>query len=273
MGALINGCILGVHGGIGKHIEGPEQIAAMQRPLRMGGTHGSLLLDLLWSDPTSSDSVHGVHTNVERGHPVVCFGPDRVASFLERNGLSLIVRAHECVMDGFQRFAGGRLITIFSATNYCNRWGNAGAILQIGKDLEITPKSIYPLEDLEDAWLDAVEPKARVGAAGGSARRAGSAGEDVTDLREMRPPTPPRDDHDGAPRESPRRSRGGESSPRSSAGGGGGGSGGGGDGGGGDGGGGDGGDGVMLPPPRRRMGSMGSSADSQDGAGGSGGGS
>ena len=39
------------------------------------------------------------------GHPVVCFGPDRVKSFLQANNLSLILRAHECVMDGFQRFA------------------------------------------------------------------------------------------------------------------------------------------------------------------------
>lgn len=48
----------------------------------------------------------------------------------------------QCVMDGFQRFAGGKLITVFSATNYCNRWANAGAILLIGKDLEIVPKMI-----------------------------------------------------------------------------------------------------------------------------------
>jgi protein phosphatase len=132
-----------------------------------------------------------VHTNEERGHPVVCFGPDRVARFLDANGLSMILRAHECVMDGLcaararpvhirptsrlphsparlllaaardvsswpsrrpcssrvrcvrsrsQRFAGGKLITVFSATNYCNRWANAGAILLVGKDLEIVPK-------------------------------------------------------------------------------------------------------------------------------------
>lgn len=47
--------------------------------------------------------VHGVHTNPERGPPVVCYGPDRVHSFLKKNKLNLIVRAHECVMDGFQR--------------------------------------------------------------------------------------------------------------------------------------------------------------------------
>lgn len=41
----------------------------------------------------------------------------------------MIVRAHECVMDGFERFAQGHLITLFSATNYCGTANNAGAIL------------------------------------------------------------------------------------------------------------------------------------------------
>lgn len=47
------------------------------------------------------------------GPGLVCFGPDRVADFCERNGLQLMIRAHECVMDGFERFAQGKLITLF----------------------------------------------------------------------------------------------------------------------------------------------------------------
>lgn len=49
-----------------------------------------------------------------------CFlQPDRVTEFCKKNKLQLIIRAHECVMDGFERFAQGQLITLFSATNYC----------------------------------------------------------------------------------------------------------------------------------------------------------
>ena len=62
---------------------------------------------------------------------IVKFGPDRVENFLKHNNLSLIVRAHECVMDGFERFAKGQLITVFSATDYCGRHKNAGAMLVI----------------------------------------------------------------------------------------------------------------------------------------------
>ncbi len=47
--------------------------------------------------------------------------PDRVMEFCKNNDLQLIVRAHECVMDGFERFAQGHLITLFSATNYCGK--------------------------------------------------------------------------------------------------------------------------------------------------------
>jgi hypothetical protein len=47
----------------------------------------------------------------------------------QMNGLQMIVRAHECVMDGFERFAQGHLITLFSATNYCGTANNAGAHL------------------------------------------------------------------------------------------------------------------------------------------------
>jgi serine/threonine-protein phosphatase 5 len=32
--------------------------------------------------------------------------------------------------------ADGRLVTIFSAPNYCDQMGNEGAIIRIGKDLE-----------------------------------------------------------------------------------------------------------------------------------------
>jgi hypothetical protein len=74
----------------------------------------------------------------------------------------MIIRAHECVMDGFERFAGnlyiylykfndvnlhligGQLITVFSATDYCGRHKNAGAVLFLKRNLEIVPKLIYP---------------------------------------------------------------------------------------------------------------------------------
>ncbi|GER56961.1 serine/threonine-protein phosphatase, partial [Striga asiatica] len=86
--------------------------------------------------------------------------PDRVMEFCNNNDLQLI-----CVMDGFERFAQGHLITLFSATNYCGTANNAGAILVLGRDLVVVPKLTHPLppalsspetspkRHIEDTWM------------------------------------------------------------------------------------------------------------------------
>jgi len=116
-----------------------------------------LVVDILWSDPTDSDSELGIQPNFVRDPNgtgnIVKFGPDRVKTFLENNKASFILRAHECVMDGFERFAGGCLFTVFSATDYCGRHKNAGAMLQITKAYELVPKMIYPLNNADDNWM------------------------------------------------------------------------------------------------------------------------
>nr|XP_016484299.1 PREDICTED: serine/threonine-protein phosphatase BSL3-like isoform X1 [Nicotiana tabacum] len=162
LAALIEKKIICMHGGIGRSINHVEQIENIQRPITMDA--GSIvLMDLLWSDPTENDSVEGLRPNA-RGPGLVTFGPDRVMEFCNNNDLQLIVRAHECVMDGFERFAQGHLITLFSATNYCGTANNAGAILVLGRDLVVVPKLIHPLppatspetspeRHIEDTWM------------------------------------------------------------------------------------------------------------------------
>ncbi|GER39578.1 serine/threonine-protein phosphatase [Striga asiatica] len=163
LAALIEKKIICMHGGIGRSINHVEQIENIQRPIAMEA--GSIvLMDLLWSDPTENDSVEGLRPNA-RGPGLVTFGPDRVMEFCNNNDLQLIVRAHECVMDGFERFAQGHLITLFSATNYCGTANNAGAILVLGRDLVVVPKLIHPLppaltspdtspeHHIEDTWM------------------------------------------------------------------------------------------------------------------------
>ncbi|CDJ58913.1 Serine/threonine-protein phosphatase, related [Eimeria maxima] len=174
--AIIEDCVLCIHGGIGGSIHSIEQLQALQRPLKVAQVpqtpQEQQVTDLLWSDPTDSDSVLGIAQNEIRdpdGAGKICkFGPDRVVQFLAANNLSLIIRAHECVMDGFERFAGGKLITLFSATNYCNHHQNAGALLYIRRDLTIIPKLIYPANAMSQyiTWDER--------------------------MTELRPPTPPR---------------------------------------------------------------------------------
>lgn len=50
----------------------------------------------------------------------VYFGSDVTESFLKDNSLSLVVRSHEVKDEGYSWHHKGKLITIFSAPNYCD---------------------------------------------------------------------------------------------------------------------------------------------------------
>jgi protein phosphatase len=79
------------------------------------------------------------------GDHICKYGPDRVKDFCRDAGLKLVIRAHECVQDGYQYFASCHLITVFSATNYCAKHDNDGAFLEISTDsgqLNVVPKVI-----------------------------------------------------------------------------------------------------------------------------------
>ena len=174
LAAVIDDKIVCIHGGIGSTLNTLDQIEQIQRPLEVihevSTAEQQLVVDILWSDPTDSDQDLGIQPNFIRDPNgtgnIVKFGPDRVRNFLDTNKTKYILRAHECVMDGFERFAGGQLFTVFSATDYCGRHKNAGAMLQITKQYELVPKMIYPLNNPEQNWL--------------------------TDKDDKRPPTPPK---------------------------------------------------------------------------------
>merc|ERR1719278_152477 len=100
------------------------------------------IVDILWSDPAEKDSETGFRPN-KRGVSCV-FGSDVVRTFCKVNDIDLIIRGHQVVKDGYEYFAGGHLITILSATNYCNVMDNAGAILCIDDNLRVIPKLVEP---------------------------------------------------------------------------------------------------------------------------------
>jgi protein phosphatase len=176
LAAIVNDTVLCVHGGIGSSISSISDIEKIKRPLEIihevTNIDQQLVIDILWSDPTDSDMDNGIQPNSTRDPTgignIVKFGPDRVNEFLKNNSLSLILRAHECVMDGFERFASGQLITVFSATDYCGKHKNAGAILFLTNKFEIKPYLIYPQDCPNKNWDNSDE------------------------VLKLRPPTPPR---------------------------------------------------------------------------------
>ena len=63
------------------------------------------------------------------------FGQDVSEEFCERNGLSMIARAHQCINTGYTWCHNKKVCTIFSAPNYCYRCANEAALMEVDENL------------------------------------------------------------------------------------------------------------------------------------------
>ncbi|CAG12590.1 unnamed protein product, partial [Tetraodon nigroviridis] len=64
------------------------------------------------------------------------FGQDISETFNHANGLTLVSRAHQLVMEGYNWGHDKNVVTIFSAPNYCYRCGNQAAIMELDDTLK-----------------------------------------------------------------------------------------------------------------------------------------
>lgn len=95
---------------------------------------------MMFIDP--EENIDSFHINYDRGGGEL-FGPSVTESFLTNNGLALLVRSHQMMYHGYEIKHNQRLITIFSAPNYCGTCKNKGAVLQLSrKEEEISAKII-----------------------------------------------------------------------------------------------------------------------------------
>lgn len=77
------------------------------------------MCDLMWSDPEDMDGWGAS----PRGAGFL-FGGDVVRQFVYQNGIDVIARAHQLVMEGYKWWFSHTLVTIWSAPNYCYRYTN-----------------------------------------------------------------------------------------------------------------------------------------------------
>lgn len=156
LAAIIDDKILCIHGGIGSTIKSLDDILKLHRPIKVSSTPNSIeeqkVIDILWSCTSDNDCEKGIQPSEQWNtskYPIYKFGSDKIEEFLNSNDLDLIIRSNECVLDGFERFANGQLITLFSSSECYSSSKNAAAILVVQKDLDIVPKSIYPLSQAQ----------------------------------------------------------------------------------------------------------------------------
>jgi diadenosine tetraphosphatase ApaH/serine/threonine PP2A family protein phosphatase len=129
--ALIDNQIFCLHGGLSPSIDTLDNIRALDRIQEV--PHEGPMCDLLWSDPDDRCG-WGISP---RGAGYT-FGQDISEAFNHNNGLTLVARAHQLVMEGYNWSQDRNVVTIFSAPNYCYRCGNQAAIMEIDEHLKYT---------------------------------------------------------------------------------------------------------------------------------------
>lgn len=148
LATLINDDYLVMHGGLPKDTESTlddiRSIDRFKQPPREG-----LFMDLLWADPQVANGFGPSQRGL--GYS---FGPDITAQYLERNNLKKVFRSHEVRMNGVELEHNKKLITVFSAPNYCDSQGNKGAIIHV---VPVKGKVDVNGNDDEDLWIELFE--------------------------------------------------------------------------------------------------------------------
>jgi diadenosine tetraphosphatase ApaH/serine/threonine PP2A family protein phosphatase len=129
LAAIIDQKVLCVHGGLSPDIRTLDQIRIISRQQEI--PHEGPFCDLMWSDPEEIDT-----WQVSPRGAGWLFGTKVTAEFSSINNLQLICRSHQLVQEGYKVMFDEKLVTVWSAPNYCYRCGNVAAILKLNDKLQ-----------------------------------------------------------------------------------------------------------------------------------------
>ena len=128
--ALIDNKIFCVHGGLSPKLIDVRSINNIKKGTRIPDS--GLLCDLMWADPATNQKDEFMDN--DRGVSYT-FNQSVVNKFMGLNKLDLICRAHQVCDGGYEFSFGHKLVTVFSAPNYCGEYGNSAAVMKVDKDL------------------------------------------------------------------------------------------------------------------------------------------
>ena len=141
LAAIIDGEVLCVHGGLGPKLTSISQIVHAPRPLTKENTAPSIR-QLLWDDP--SDEIYLYQESSTRGATLWGFGATEY--FFEENRLTKLIRGHECVREGIMSSHNGKVITVFTSSNYDHVLANDAAVLIVESPENMTIHSWSPVK-------------------------------------------------------------------------------------------------------------------------------
>eukprot|EP00584_Thalassiosira_punctigera_P021163 CAMPEP_0172551164 /NCGR_PEP_ID=MMETSP1067-20121228/36655_1 /TAXON_ID=265564 ORGANISM="Thalassiosira punctigera, Strain Tpunct2005C2" /NCGR_SAMPLE_ID=MMETSP1067 /ASSEMBLY_ACC=CAM_ASM_000444 /LENGTH=653 /DNA_ID=CAMNT_0013338909 /DNA_START=205 /DNA_END=2166 /DNA_ORIENTATION=- len=163
LAAVIDQDIFCVHGGIPRPVSDPsaeggrikdilnvDKVAGINPPYEHeDDDYQQVASDCIWSDPASE---HQESSTVDRktgygdslrGGGAICFGHKAVTNFLQQQGFSYIMRAHEAHAEGVAVSKGARVFTVFSTSKDHNQGNNAmaGCILIDFEKMQVINRS------------------------------------------------------------------------------------------------------------------------------------
>ena len=168
-GVLVDGLTLLVHGGIGCSIEKLDDINNIIRPISVIHDAENIeqlhIIDLLYSEYDDNESNYSINQERDKNKKglIVKYGKKRLDDFLNNNKINLLITAHQFIKDGFCTFNDDKLLTLFSATNYMDKYNNIGAMITIAKKtankrLNIIPKLININNDKKELYIKNKSP-------------------------------------------------------------------------------------------------------------------
>eukprot|EP00744_Colponema_vietnamica_P005494 GILI01008047.1.p1 GENE.GILI01008047.1~~GILI01008047.1.p1 ORF type:complete len:494 (-),score=129.59 GILI01008047.1:556-2037(-) len=150
------------HGGLSPNVDSIEALQFLNRAdygHSLGEDGGEAIDGLLWSDP-------GEHKGFRRNMRGCgyTFGSDTTSKFCELNRVSFVCRAHQMVMAGYQWEHDQKLLTLFSAPNYCGINHNKGAIaIVLGSAADAKYKAAVTAKAAEGDDADQIKPVEEAG--------------------------------------------------------------------------------------------------------------